>query len=388
MSIVKGASGLLQVQASLITSPAYTFVVWLKSVGGEQGFGTFLRYVNAPGAYIDLWDPFPDGLRHSVNQSAGASSVTTGIAITANTWTPVVCSSTSGRSNSIQITGDSATAPGIYGVFETPSSPVLTLMAESNGVGDIPTGDKIGAVAFYAATLDQTDIDYLLGGGAFDTLPSTITPVEYWIDSTGVVKDGSNNLTSWTGQLTSAVLTPSNTVTVDDADLVPITSNSVTTIRKGETGFTQDHGLGTITAATLGGNAITIASQVAGTVTLDETSGITTSGEYDLVLDDGSSTETYTYQLNVVGVAPSNNPVQKDGAALANLTNVQVRISAGTTLSGTEYYYTGTATTDGSGNLSSIDLSATAAAIDDSVLLQIMTAAGDSITATETIGLI
>ena len=152
--------------------------------------------------------------------------------------------------------------------------------------------------------------------------------------------------------------------------------------------FDKPAGIGTITAATLNGQAITLDSQDAETFTVTDSDGsITTSGEYDLVAT-GDTVETITVQVNVVGVAPANNPLSKDGAALADLTDVEVRISAGATLAGTQLFYTGAATTDANGNLGNIDLSDTAADPDDVVLLKIRTAAGDSIIAAETVELI
>ena len=166
---------------------------------------------------------------------------------------------------------------------------------------------------------------------------------------------------------------------------------SAPTLRKGSQ-FTAETTLsGTVTAATLNGQAITVDSQVGTTVTLTDSDGsITTSGEYPLVLTDDSADpdETITVQVNVYGVAPANNPVQKDGAALASLTNVELRVSSGATLAGSQLYYSGTGTTDASGNLGNIDLSSTAAADTDPVLLSIRTAAGDSIITAETVGLI
>ena len=162
-------------------------------------------------------------------------------------------------------------------------------------------------------------------------------------------------------------------------------------IRKSST-FDIETTLGTITTATL--NAVNVFDHITGqagtTVSFEgaATDEITTSGEYTLTLGDGSSTEDITVQVNIYGVAPSNNPLQKDGSALASLTNVQVRVTDGANINGTELYYSGTATTDASGNLGNIDLSSTAAAVDDSVLFHMRTAAGDSIIAAETVELI
>jgi hypothetical protein len=159
------------------------------------------------------------------------------------------------------------------------------------------------------------------------------------------------------------------------------------TQRKGST-FDATHTLGTITTATLNAAAITINTTGAGTVNLTDTSGITTSGEYNLVLGDGAAIETYTVQLNVYGVVPSNNPAKKDGVALASLTNVQVRITSGTGLNGVQRFYSPTETTDASGNFSTLDLSSSVAADADPVLMHVLTAAGDSIISSETVGLI
>jgi hypothetical protein len=163
------------------------------------------------------------------------------------------------------------------------------------------------------------------------------------------------------------------------------------TKRKGST-LTATHTLGTITTATL--NAVNVfdhvSSQAAGTISFTGaiTDERTTSGEVDLVLGDGAATQTQTVQVNVFGVVPSNNPAQKDGSALASLTGVQIRITAGANLNGTQVYYSGTETTNASGNFSTLDVSTSAAVAADPVRMQVLTAAGDSITSAETVGLI
>jgi hypothetical protein len=163
------------------------------------------------------------------------------------------------------------------------------------------------------------------------------------------------------------------------------------TQRKGST-FDATHTLGTITTATL--NAVNVfdhvSSQAAGTVSFTGaiTDERTTSGVVDLVLGDGAATQTQTVQVNVFGVVPSNNPAQKDGSALASLTGVQIRITAGANLNGTQVYYSGTETTNASGNFSTLDVSTSAAVAADPVRMQVLTAAGDSITSAETVELI
>jgi hypothetical protein len=163
------------------------------------------------------------------------------------------------------------------------------------------------------------------------------------------------------------------------------------TQRKGST-FDATHTLGTITTATLNGVSVFdhVSSQTAGTVSFAGalTDEITTSGVYNLVLGDGAATQTQTVQVNVFGVVPSNNPAQKDGSALASLTGIQIRITAGANLNGTQVYYSPTETTDASGNFSTLDVSPSAAVAADPVRMQVLTAAGDSITSAETVGLI
>jgi hypothetical protein len=163
------------------------------------------------------------------------------------------------------------------------------------------------------------------------------------------------------------------------------------TQRKGST-FTASHTLGTITTATL--NAVNVfdhvSTQAAGTISFtgSVTDERTTSGVVDLVLGDGAATQTQTVQVNVFGVVPSNNPAQKDGSALASLTGIQIRITAGANLNGTQVYYSPTETTDASGNFSTLDVSTSAAVAADPVRMQVLTAAGDSITSAETVELI
>jgi hypothetical protein len=164
-----------------------------------------------------------------------------------------------------------------------------------------------------------------------------------------------------------------------------------TLLRKSST-LTATHTLGTITTATLNGVNVFdhVSSQAAGTISFTGaiTDEITTSGAVNLVLGDGAATQTQTIQVNVFGVVPSNNPAQKDGVALASLTNVQVRITSGTGLNGVQRFYSPTETTDASGNFSTLDLSSSVAADADPVLMHVLTAAGDSIISSETVGLI
>ena len=102
-------------------------------------------------------------------------------------------------------------------------------------------------------------------------------------------------------------------------------------VRKGSTLDGVTHGLGTITTATLNGVNVFdhVSSQAAGTASFTGaiTDEITTSGEVDLVLGDGTGTETYKVQVNVVGLASFN--INKDGADQGSLTDVEFIILTG-----------------------------------------------------------
>jgi len=261
----------------------------------------------------------------------------------------------------------------------------------SSGAGS----NEAGGTTFTTASAEMPSGSISLGAtiGAYDT--SNFSPSAPWVQlvdgSAGNELHKRVNTTTETDNLSGTVSSSGFSVTPYSAAWASFTEAAVVpTLRKGSQFTVEETLAGTVTSATLNGNAITVDSHVGTTVTLTDTgSGITTSGEYPLVLtDDTAATETITVQVNVYGVAPSNNPLQKDGAALASLTGVQVRITDGENINGTELYYSGTATTDASGNLASIDLSSTAVVDADPVLLHMRTAAGDSIIASETVGLI
>jgi hypothetical protein len=291
-------------------------------------------------------------------------------------------------------------AAGIYvalndvrGYAFNPDGSVLALPA-SNGSRSIPSvsnirfmdqtynfGErKLSHVAVYESLLTEAQlVEYNSTGNVAGVAPYAKWDMNAdWAGTGGQILDSSgngNHLTPPAGWVYSA----------DSPAFVA--SGPDYTQRKGST-FDANHTLGTITTATLNGAAITINSTGAGTVNLTDTSGITTSGEYNLVLGDGAATQTQTVQVNVFGVVPSNNPAQKDGSALASLTGIQIRITAGANLNGTQVYYSGTEATDASGNFNTLDVSTSAAVAADPVRMQVLTAAGDSITSAETVGLI
>jgi hypothetical protein len=268
----------------------------------------------------------------------------------------------------------------------TKSAPLSPIATNGTSITAGPVTTAIGALCVGAhmwdgsSTLRSTTSDgFASRSGALSVSSKSYYPVD---------KIATSTAESFTGTLTGQV-------TRQSAVLMSYTDGGASgpdyTQRKSST-FDATHTLGTITTATL--NAVNVfdhvSSQAAGTVSFTGaiTDEITTSGVVNLVLGDGAATQTQTVQVNVFGVVPSNNPAQRDGAAMASLTGVQIRITAGANLNGTQVYYSGTETTNASGNFSTLDVSPSAAVAADPVLMQVLTAAGDSITSAETVELI
>jgi hypothetical protein len=136
----------------------------------------------------------------------------------------------------------------------------------------------------------------------------------------------SNATLSTTGSKSRSITGYALVSAVSNATVLYTNVVFVYTQRKGSS-FDVTHTLGTITTATLNGIAITINTTGTGTVNLTDISGITASGEYPLVLGDGATTETYTVQLNVVGISSYN--INKDGVDQINLTDIEFILMVG-----------------------------------------------------------
>ncbi len=295
-------------------------------------------------------------------------------------WVPCITSFVSGSHTVYGINESAAEVSTTSNTSPTPSNIVdATILGES-----WPSGD------YYAAYIAVYTVELTAAQRAeFQTTGEVagLTPYVKWDAAAdwgaGTIADVSGN-----GR---AITPPAGwTYSVDNPSLSAPTTTDYT-LRKGST-FDVTHGLSTITTATL--NAINVfdhvSSQAAGTVSFTGavTDEITSSGEVALVLGDGATTETYVVQVNVYGVVPSNNPLQKDGAILANLTNVQVRITDGLSLNGAQIHYSATKPTDASGNFNPIDVSESSAVANDSVLMHVLTGDSDSIISPEIVGLI
>lgn len=261
---------------------------------------------------------------------------------------------------------------------------VIDVVSDSSGVGDSDISG--GSAANRSLTLTTVSGDLVL-----DVLNCPVTASVGADQTADLLNTNNTSASNETATGTSTVMSWTHTSDFSSQAAIVFTDggSALPSIRKtGSATFDKPAGIGTITGVTLDGAVITLDSQDATTFTVTDSDGsITTSGVYDLVAT-GDTVETISVQVNVYGVAPSNNPLQKDGVALVSLTNVEVRVSVGVTLAGSQLFYSGTATTDTSGNIGNIDLSSTAAADTDPVLLSIRTADGDSIIAEETVGLI
>lgn len=149
------------------------------------------------------------------------------------------------------------------------------------------------------------------------------------------------------------------------------TTKAITTaVRKGSSFDVETTLSGTVTAAVLNGNAITVDSQTGTTVTLtDSGSAITTSGEYNLVLTDDSADpdETIALQVNVPGLASYN--INKDGADQGSLTDVEFVIMTGAAGSRAIVEQITGVTTDASGNTGAIEVTDTSLNVGDTVLV-------------------
>jgi hypothetical protein len=225
---------------------------------------------------------------------------------------------------------------------------------------------RIARLAVYRAALTATQAQEYQDTGAV----AGLTPYSQW----NATADWGGGTITDSGSSATAITVPAGwTYSADNPTVASVGSDY--TQRKGST-FTATHTLGTITTATLYGAAITINSTGAGTVNLTDTSGITTSGVYNLVLGDGAATQTYTVQLNVIGLPVYT--LNKDGAALGALTGIKAIVTATAELNGTELYSANNLTA--TAGVMDSGIYPNTGAVADVVTVSIMTSAGEGIT--------
>jgi len=231
-------------------------------------------------------------------------------------------------------------------------SDALTLMEV---VAD--TFTSIGSYAVTAADGADTSIVKLKVTGDSIAVDYGATLAVISVSSSALAKSGTLGFRVQ-GNFSGSTMTALTSITYE--------SSAGYTQRKGST-FDVTHTLGTITTATLNGTAITINTTGAGTVNLTDISGIATSGTYDLVLGDGTGTETYTVQLNVVGLASYN--INKDGADQASLTDVEFIVMTGVAGSRVIAEQITGVTTDVNGDTGAIEIADVSLNTDDVVTI-------------------
>jgi hypothetical protein len=276
-------------------------------------------------------------------------------------WRPVVVAW--GAGNFVIYTRDAA------GVVQTRSSNVGTTQLYNKAkffenVTNIPT--RAAHLTAYQQKLTQTEVVEFM-----DTAEvAAYTPYSKWSATAdwggGTITDSGSSGQNLTPPVTWVYSADNPTIAATGPDY---------TQRKGST-FTATHTLGTVTTATLNAVAITINSTGAGTVNLTDTSGITTSGVYNLVLGDGAATQTYTVQLNVIGLPVYT--LNKDGAALGALTGIKAIVTATAELNGTELYSANNLTA--TAGVMDSGIYPNTGAVADVVTVSILTSSGDGIT--------
>jgi hypothetical protein len=294
---------------------------------------------------------FQSGGGAAVSQNS-VSTLTTGV------WSPITA----------RFNGDGGTSPArlqeVYfsGALESgASSNARLLNGQEIGIGRKPSGADnfpglITRISFWSADISAAKIAQL-ADPSFDPLSEPTSLFAYY-DGTSFDDAGTLKLQDMSGN--ARHLTLSGAVASTDEPGTGYTQ------RKGST-FDVTHTLGTITTATLNGTAITINTTGAGTVNLTDISGIATSGEYNLVLGDGTGTETYTVQLNVVGLASYN--INKDGADQASLADVEFIVMTGAAGSRVIAEQITGVTTDVSGNTGAIEITDVSMNADDVVTI-------------------
>lgn len=218
MSIVRGTGGYLSgAIANLISNGDFQILVYFKTPDSTQ-FDNFVSYSNAPtSAHISV-DLNGGPLRGYCTQSA-TSQIESSLSVTNNTWHAAIVSATeASKLVTISTSAGHQTSATTWGTFTTPTTPIVYIFQAPSGSRPCIDGVKIGAIVLWSAQDSESNRAAILAGG---------NPYEYgtvleaWVDNQGISKDGSDNLISWTGVISSTVLTPTGVVTVDDLDIAP-----------------------------------------------------------------------------------------------------------------------------------------------------------------------
>ena len=233
------------------------------------------------------------------------------------------------------------------------------------GWAEIPSGVATGEVVTipFPAVAITAGTDYWIGGQV-ETTASVIhrgtTPASVDINW--------DNTSGWSASPPDPFVKASGTSSTSRLIYFEDAAATTPELRKGKQFTVETTLTGTVTSATLNGNAITVDSHVGTTVTLTDSDGsITTSGEYDLVLtDDVPANETITVQVNVIGI--SSHIFAKDGAGLASLSDVEIIVHNS---AGTEIVSQLVTTTDINALIPKQDFSSVSEAVGDTVKVSV-----------------
>ena len=312
MSIEQNGSGFLDLSSSIITSGDYTVLVYVK-LNSASNFDTVLTYDNTGTDFVKVQQWSTD-FRSDVDQQF--ANQTTGGAVVSNSWQRVILSSeSSGNNPRIVVDGSGVTSGGQTGTFQTPASPQLRLFGNTDDSRILPNGSKIGLISIYSAQLDSTDEAWLDGGGDPSDLPSATAPVEVWLDTQGIVVDGSLDVTTWTG-INGNVLTGSGSLREDGADLAPVTIAGAASITPTDT-TPDDASLQTITASGMTG-PLTAAS-IGGLDILSSLSSTDPSSPITFTVD-VSATEASTGMPRIGETSTISFTTATDGAVTTDVT--------------------------------------------------------------------
>lgn len=302
MSIVRGADGYVDSAISnLIASGDYTFLLWFKTPDVTQ-YDSVVAYANAPITSNIAIGIEASSIIGGASQQFSAGA-TASLTPTNNTWIPVLLSANeTANTPTIHTSGGSVPAGGSTGTFTPPTTPRITLFQGVDGGRPCINGVKIGAYVGWNEELSSGEIADILAG---NNPLGYGTPVFGFFDNAGVVDDGSGNLVSWTDVISGSVLTPTETVTVDNSDLSP----------HGFSGELPD------TTQPLINDASTAADGASVTINFDEsvTVGDGGNGGFTVNATYGSITLTPTTTLPASTVEFSTNRVIENGESLSGV---------------------------------------------------------------------
>ncbi len=215
MSIVKGTGGYLSFTGSLITDLNYTILLWIKDATRPGGY--HLNYRNTATTSISVRSSATQ-MRHTIAQEFAATGNQDHL-VAVDNWFSVAAYPSTATPKVYDGATESA-GGGFSGDFTAEVSPEMWIWA-NGGSEELDVDTQLGAIAIFDRILSNTELDDLINSDQNPLETYADDVVEFWDENTGISKDGSDNLITWTGY-NGSVLTPSGVVTVDDTDMSPM----------------------------------------------------------------------------------------------------------------------------------------------------------------------